>query len=43
MRVATHPKADYEPFVLTDYVRNPVALSRIKAGVTQVELAKDLM
>ena len=38
----TKSKLDYEPFVLTDYVRNPVALVRIKAGITQVELAKRL-
>lgn len=25
----------YEPFVLEDYVDNPVALARIKAGITQ--------
>jgi ribosome-binding protein aMBF1 (putative translation factor) len=33
---------DYAPFVLDEYVRNPVALARIKAGLTQVELAKRL-
>jgi ribosome-binding protein aMBF1 (putative translation factor) len=40
--VSRAKKADYEPFVLTDYVRNPVALARINAGMTQVELAKRL-
>ena len=32
----------YEPFVLEDYVDNPVALARIKAGITQEELAQRL-
>jgi ribosome-binding protein aMBF1 (putative translation factor) len=32
----------YSPFALDEYVRNPVALARIKAGLTQVELAKQL-
>ncbi len=31
---------DYVAFNLTDYVDNPVALSRINAGITQQELAK---
>lgn len=31
---------DYEPFLLADYVDNPVALARIQAGVTQDELAR---
>lgn len=31
---------EYVPFVLEDYVSNPVALARINAGVTQKELAK---
>ena len=31
---------EYVPFVLEDYVHNPVALSRINAGVSQKELAK---
>lgn len=33
---------DYEPFVLEDYVDNPVALARIRAGLTQAELAAAL-
>lgn len=32
----------YEPFVLEDYVDNPVALARIKAGITQEQLAQRL-
>jgi ribosome-binding protein aMBF1 (putative translation factor) len=40
--VSRSKKVEYEPFVLTDYVRNPVALARINAGMTQVELAKRL-
>lgn len=31
---------DYEVFDPADYVDNPVALARIKAGITQEELAK---
>ena len=32
----------FEPFVLEDYVDNPVALARIKAGITQEQLAQRL-
>lgn len=32
----------YEPFVLEDYVDNPVALARIKAGITQERLIQRL-
>ena len=31
---------DYEVFDPADYIDNPVALARIKAGITQEELAK---
>ena len=31
---------DYVPFILEDYVDNPVALARIKAKITQAELAR---
>ena len=31
---------DYVPFVLEDYVDNPVALARINAKITQTELAR---
>src|SRR3972149_4272648 len=31
---------DYVPFVLEDYVENPVALARIEANLTQAELAR---
>ncbi len=31
---------DYAPFVLEDYVDNPVALARIKAKITQAELSR---
>ena len=31
---------DYIPFVLEDYVNNRVALARIKAKITQAELAR---
>lgn len=33
---------EYVPFILEDYIDNPVALARIKAGVTQQELATRL-
>lgn len=32
-------KADYVAFDPADYVDNPIALARIKAGITQEELA----
>lgn len=32
----------YESFILEDYVDNPVALTRIKAGITQEQLAQRL-
>ncbi len=32
----------FEPFVLEDYIDNPVALARIKAGITQEQLAQRL-
>lgn len=32
----------YEPFVLEDYVDNPVALARIKADISQEQLAQRL-
>ena len=31
---------EYEPFDPVDYVQNPVALARMKAGVKRVELAR---
>ncbi len=33
-------KSDYVPFDPADYVDNPIALARIKANITQEELAK---
>ncbi|OGT37890.1 MAG: transcriptional regulator [Gammaproteobacteria bacterium RIFCSPHIGHO2_12_FULL_38_14] len=33
-------KTDYVPFDPADYIDNPIALARIKAGITQEELAK---
>lgn len=38
--IAQEEDDEYVPFVLEDYVSNPVALARINAGVTQKELAK---
>lgn len=39
---AMKEKSDDEfiPFVLEDYIHNPVALARIKAGLTRQQLAK---
>jgi DNA-binding XRE family transcriptional regulator len=31
---------EYVPFVLSDYIKNPVRVARIEAGLTQKELAK---
>ena len=39
---AADKSADYVPFALEDYVDNPIALARIKAKLTQKELAKRL-
>lgn len=32
--------SDYVPFVLEDYVDNPASVARIKAGLSQAELAE---
>lgn len=42
LEAATDKSADYVPFGLEDYVDSPIALARIKANVTQKELAKRL-
>lgn len=34
------PHQDYVPFEVSDYIDNPIALARIKAHITQEELAK---
>ncbi len=39
---AADKSGDYVPFALADYMDSPVALARIKANVTQKELAKRL-
>lgn len=39
LEAATEKGDDYVPFVLDDYVDNPVALARMKAHITQKELA----
>jgi DNA-binding XRE family transcriptional regulator len=36
------PNDDYVPFDPADYVDNPIALARIKANLTQKELAKQM-
>ncbi len=33
---------EYIPFVIEDYVKNPIALARIRAHVTQNELAESM-
>jgi len=35
-------KDDYVPFNPADYVKNPAALARLRAGIKQVELARRL-
>lgn len=42
LEAATEKGDEYAPFVLEDYVDNPVALARMKAHVTQKELAERL-
>ena len=39
-KLAEKDDADYVPFELEDYVDNPIALARIKAKLTQEELAQ---
>ncbi len=39
-KMAELEESDYVPFELGDYVDNPVALARIKANLTQEELAQ---
>ena len=31
---------EYEPYVLAEYIQNPVALARVNANLTQTELAR---
>lgn len=33
---------EYVPFVLSDYIKNPIRVARVEAGFTQKELAKRL-
>ena len=33
---------DFEPFVLEDYVQSPIALERIRANLSQTELAEGM-
>lgn len=42
LAAAAHKGRDYVPFELADYVDNPIALARIKANMTQKELARRL-
>ena len=39
-KTAQSKTGDYVPFELEDYVDNPIALARIRAWLTQAELAK---
>ena len=42
---AKQPKTkddEYVPFVLSDYIKNPIRVARIEGGLTQKELAKRL-
>jgi ribosome-binding protein aMBF1 (putative translation factor) len=40
IEATTDDDNEYIPFVLADYVDNPIALARIKAHITQTELAE---
>lgn len=42
LEAATRKGDGYVPFVLEDYVDNPAALARMKAHITQKELARRL-
>ena len=42
LEAATEKSEEYVPFVLEDYVDNPAALARMKARITQKELARRL-
>ena len=42
LEAAADKSAEHVPFALEDYVDSPIALARIKANVTQKELAKRL-
>jgi DNA-binding XRE family transcriptional regulator len=42
LEAAAEKGGEYTPFALQDYVDKPVALARMKANVTQQELAKRL-
>ncbi|MCX7170499.1 MAG: helix-turn-helix transcriptional regulator, partial [Proteobacteria bacterium] len=33
---------EYVPFVLNDYIKNPIRVARVEAGLTQKELARRL-
>jgi DNA-binding XRE family transcriptional regulator len=35
-------ESDYVPFILEDYIKNPATLMRIKACITQEELAEKM-
>ncbi|MBZ0090673.1 MAG: helix-turn-helix domain-containing protein [Sulfuricellaceae bacterium] len=42
LEAATEKGEEYVPFVLEDYIDNPAALARMKAHITQKELAERL-
>lgn len=42
MAETAHDEDLYVPFLIEDYVDNPIAQARIKAGITQKELASRL-
>lgn len=39
---ANGPASEYVPFVLEDYIDNPISLARVRAKLTQKELAERL-
>jgi DNA-binding XRE family transcriptional regulator len=42
LEAAAEKGEEYVPFILEDYIDNPVALTRMKANMTQKELAERL-
>jgi DNA-binding XRE family transcriptional regulator len=42
LEAAANKGGEYVPFEIEDYVNNPIALARIKANMTQKELAEKL-
>ncbi|MFA7268350.1 MAG: helix-turn-helix transcriptional regulator [Sterolibacterium sp.] len=41
-RKARSKEDEFVPFILSDYIKNPIRVARVDAGLTQKELAKRL-